>query len=137
VVDFHGADVHFEAGSLLSLDIDGAAPGSQHDQLTGLGTLSFDGTLQLVFGTAFNPAAGQRLDLLDFASLHGGFDPARISVTGFDRQRLDLSHLAGDGSVTILAAPVPEPQTWALLLAGGLGLAGLQRRRRAKSDGLG
>ena len=43
----------------------------------------------------------------------------------------DLSnlHLAADGTVTVVAVPVPEPSTWAMLVLGLLMVGGMARRR--------
>ena len=48
---------------------------------------------------------------------------------------LDTSRLYSTGEIAILAAPVPEPETWALLLAG-LGVVGWARRLRAPTKAL-
>ena len=52
--------------------------------------------------------------------LHSGGD---LVVSNFGEQEIHLS-------VTPVAMPVPEPSTWALLLAGVTGLLGLRARRR-------
>lgn len=127
-VSFGGGDVTYDAVSVLTLEIDGGTPGTQHDQLRDIGTLSFEGTLNLVFGAGFAPADGQRFALFDFDAFSGGFGPERIQVSGFDRDRLDFSQLASHGLLTV-AAPVPEPGQGVLLLAG-LGLTGWVARRR-------
>jgi hypothetical protein len=43
----------------------------------------------------------------------------------------DLSnlHIAADGTVTVVATPVPEPSTWAMLVLGLLMLASIARQR--------
>ena len=40
-------------------------------------------------------------------------------------------HLAADGTIDLVAAPVPEPATWGLLAAGLAAMGALARRRRA------
>lgn len=40
-------------------------------------------------------------------------------------------HLAADGTIALVAAPVPEPATWGLLAAGLAAMGTLARRRRA------
>lgn len=126
-VDFNGGDAIFDATSLLVLEVLGPTPGVQFDRLTGIRHLTFDGRLSLAFSGGYVPAAGQRFDVLDFETLTGGFDPARIEVTGVAKDRLDFSGLAIDGSFAV--RPVPEPGTWAMLLAG-LALGGIVVRGR-------
>jgi len=43
----------------------------------------------------------------------------------------DLSdlHVAADGTVTVVAVPIPEPSTWALLLFGLLAMGSMARQR--------
>lgn len=127
-VPFGHGTARFDTGSTLTMEIVGGAPGAQFDQLLDLGLLSFDGTLNLVFGTGFVPIAGQQLALFDFDSFSGRLGAADITVTGFDRELLDFSRLAVDGTLTVTA--VPEPGTWATLCAGLLAVGGVLNRRR-------
>jgi hypothetical protein len=67
-------------------------------------------------------------------------DARAYSKSGvFSLSTQDDLYLGGDGRAfggrselyaTFAPAPIPEPQTWALMLAGLAGLAGLSRRRR-------
>jgi hypothetical protein len=125
-VDFQGGNATFDASSVLTLEILGSTPGTQYDRLTGINLLAFNGTLNLVFSGGFTPSEGSSFDLFDFVSLNGSFDPNRINVTGYDRAKLDLSHLASDGTLSVITTPVPEPETYAMFLIG-LGLLGLRR----------
>ena len=50
-----------------------------------------------------------------------------IEVVGFDAARLDFSQLTTTGTLSVAA--VPEPETYALMLAG-LGVVGWVARRR-------
>jgi hypothetical protein len=130
-VDFQGGNATFDASSVLTLEILGSTPGTQYDRLTGINLLSFNGTLNLVFSGGFTPSEGSNFDLFDFVDLNGSFDPSRINVTGYDRAKLDFSHLASDGRLSVITTPVPEPETYALFLIG-LGLLGLRRRWMGK-----
>lgn len=143
-IAFGSGDVHFGAGAVLTLDINGSGPG-RYDRLSDIGALDFGGALVLSFGADFTPGSA-RLNLLDFDNFSGSFDPARITVTGIDAGRLDFSRLATQGLLLVeaasgagwgaglppqdlLAAAVPEPGSSALWLAG-LGVVGLLARRR-------
>jgi len=126
-LSFHGGNARFDAGSVLTIEIQGTAPGSGYDQLLDIGNLGFDGTLNLVFGSGFTADAGARLSLFGFQHFSGSFAAGRIDVSGIDRARLDFSQLAGDGSLRVLAA-VPEASTVSMLLAGLAGLAFARRR---------
>lgn len=112
-----------QADSALLIEVDGVSQGIAYDWLAITGSATLAGDLYLDFG--FTPLAGQTFTFLTAA---GG-------VSG----QFDAIH-AGDWNVAItygaqsvslaLAAPVPEPETWATLLAG-LGLLGWRLRRRA------
>lgn len=125
-IRFHGEDATFDPSSVLTIELLGAAPGSQYDQLVDIGLLTFHGRLHLAFEGGYAPAGGTTFDLLDFAAFAGSLAPDRIDVTGFDRTRLDFSRLATTGELTVAA--VPEPETWALF-ALGAGVLGWRLRR--------
>ncbi|MFY7974006.1 MAG: autotransporter-associated beta strand repeat-containing protein [Rubrivivax sp.] len=121
---------------------------------------NIDGGLSVQSGTTANSqftVSLATLDGSDQAAPLAGFDASRAwqwlivdtdaGIQGFDASRVALdtrgflSPLAGgtlqlamqDGDLYLQFAPVPEPQTWALLL-GGLGVIGwVARRRRATS----
>jgi probable HAF family extracellular repeat protein len=123
-----GGDVTFGAGNQYLAEIGGTTAGTGFDFYAVAGKLSFGGTLKLVSWNSFVAQAGQRFDLFDGGILQGTFD--NIDSTGFllaAGTRLDTSRLYLDGSISVQA--VPEPQSYAMLLAG-LGLIGLIARRR-------
>jgi len=129
-LSFSGGDVTYASTAVLTLDLQGLQGGSLYDQLSGMGQFSFNGRLNLVFASDFNPGAGARFQLFNFNTFSGHLGADNISVTGFDARRLDFSRLSLDGSLGVTAAvPVPEPGPWALLSAGLLGLGLLTRRR--------
>jgi T5SS/PEP-CTERM-associated repeat protein len=120
---FTGGDVDFGDLAMLTLDINGTSA-STYDRLLDIGTLNFGGTLTLAFGAGFTSGDKARLALLDFDVFQGRFDPGHIIVTGLDTDlwQLDTSRLASNGTLLVQAvpalAPVPEPGTLALWMAG-------------------
>jgi len=131
-VDFHSGDAHFDPGASLAMEIFGTTPGTQYDQLTGIHLLDFNGSLALIFGNGFAPATGDSFSLFNFALFSGAFDPAKISVTGFDPTRLDFSQLGIDGSLRVVdAAPVPLPPALWLFGSALAALAVPGRRKQS------
>lgn len=126
-VNFNGGNATFATGSVLNLEILGSTAGAQYDQLVNINTLTFNGTLNLIFSNGYVPLAGSSFALLGFNTLNGSLAADHITVTGYDRSRLDFSHLATNGVVSVTA--VPEPETYAMFMAG-LGLLGAVARRR-------
>ena len=128
-----GGDVEFGAGNLYLAEIGGTARGTQYDAYDVAGSLTFGGTLKLVSWNGFTGQAGQRYDLFDWGTASGQFDS--IDASGFQLAGgtlLDTSQLYVDGSIGVLAAAVPEPQSWAMLLGGLLLLgAATHPQRRA------
>ncbi len=86
-----------------------------------LGSITFDGILDISFVDGFTPLTGQTFDLFDYSFANGEFD--EIRTDGFS---LDISNLGSTGGVRLTA--VPEPGSLALIGLGSLVL--LARRRR-------
>jgi hypothetical protein len=123
-----GGDVIFAGSNVYEAEIGGTTPGTGHDKLIVQGLLAFGGTLQLLSWQGYSGQIGDRYDLFDWGSTEGAFDS--IDSSGFllgTGAMLDFSQLYLDGSIAVVA--VPEPQAWALLLAG-LGAMGFVARRR-------
>lgn len=129
-IDFGGNDVSFLAGSVLTLEIFGNTPGSQFDQLIGIDHLDLFGDLRLIFAESFSPDIGSSLDLFQFNSFSGRFDPGHILVTGLQGRSLNFSQLALNGSLSIKAVPLP-PGGW--LFATALLAWRLPKRRSGLS----
>ncbi len=122
--------VNFGSGNLYLGEIGGTQAGTEFDYYNVAGNLNFGGTLRLVSYGSFIGQAGQTFDLFDWGTSSGTF--ANIDISGFNLAAgtwLDTSSLYQNGSVTISVTAVPEPETYAMLLAG-LGLMGAVVRRR-------
>lgn len=120
--------VNFGSGNLYLAEIGGTQAGTGFDYYNVAGNLHFGGTLKLVSYGAFIGQAGQTFDLFDWGTSSGTF--ASIDSSSFHLAagtRLDTSHLYQNGTISVAA--VPEPETYAMLLAG-LGLMGAMVRRR-------
>ncbi|HUP05721.1 MAG TPA: hypothetical protein VMU47_01120 [Caldimonas sp.] len=123
-----------QTSGILLFEIDGLAP-SQFDRLliSGLASIT-GGSIDIVFGNGFLPAAGESFDLL-CASLGLSLANVDFAVSGLPAdvgftETVDASgfQLAFTPAV---AAPVDEPHVWALL-ALGAPLVGCLLRRRAR-----
>lgn len=124
VISFAGGSASYDSNAILTMDI----LGSGNDQLSGISTLNFNGTLHLVFADHYQFAPGGPIKLFDFQHFSGQFDSDHIVVEGYDKRQLDFSRLGKDGVISVSA--VPEPASYAMLI-GGLGLLALRRRRSA------
>jgi T5SS/PEP-CTERM-associated repeat protein len=135
-------DVEFGEGNTYLAEIGGttactlacgsndAVKNSSFDKYEVQGQLSFGGTLTLTSWKGFVGQAGQHFDLFDWGSTTGSF--ASIDASGFKLAagtQLDTSALYTTGEISVTA--VPEPEHWAMLLAGLVGLAWRTRRQRA------
>ncbi len=99
------------------------------DKLSVGGALKLGGKLVLTSWNGYVAQAGQHFDLLDWGTTSGVFKS--IDATGFllaAGTKLDYSELYSTGTISVTA--VPEPGSWALMLAGLAALGGLVKRRR-------
>ena len=115
-------DVTLSDSAILQLELGGLTMGSQYDHLDITGTLTADGTLNLLLINGFTPKMGDTFDLLDFASLIGAFD--QINLPTLDNGLFfETSSLLTTGTISV----VPEPGTAGLFVL--LTLTALAKRR--------
>lgn len=115
----------FGASSKLYMELGGL--GSLSDSLEVAGTLKLEGGLlsvSLIDG--FAPQANDAFDLFDFDAIDGTFGTVALPALE-DGLFWTTASLYTDGTISVAA--IPEPQAYALLLAG-LGLLGFAARRR-------
>jgi len=106
---------------------------SSFDKLVIGGAFKFGGTLTLKSWNGFVAQAGQSFDLLDWGSSSGTFKAIDASgLTLAAGTQLDYSQLYTNGTISVTA--VPEPETYALMLAGLAAIAFVARRRNAKTE---
>jgi autotransporter-associated beta strand protein len=111
------------SSSNTTMEITGIGAGL-FDRVVVTGELAFGGTLSLN-NTGYTAVYGNSVDLFDWTTTTGSFS----AINGTDLgggYSWDTSNLYSTGVITV----VPEPGTWALLMvAGGLGMLGILRRR--------
>lgn len=117
---------------------------------TGNVSLSFasrSGDVSLVVATldsangnsAFSPPDADTIAIPSVLTLTGAMAPITLTVLGFAGDPFgDTTPLSTGYSGAIrfdtAITPIPEPQTYALMLAGLVGVAGAARRRRTKTE---
>jgi len=119
-----GGDLRLGSGSILDL---GLGPGGHTLLLDVDGLMIFGGQLTISFLDGFLGAG--LYDLFDFGSFAGAF-----SSFAFDglASGYTASFIFGANGVDLNVAAVPEPETYAMLLAG-LGAIGWAARRRKRA----
>ena len=118
---------NYTQGSAATLAIEIAA--GQHDLLQVTGVASLAGTLDVRLLEGFQPALGDRFQILDAGSVVGAFDSIQ-SPSLESGLRWDFSGLYSSGSLSVAAA-VPEPICAGMLACVGFGAIGLRRRMNA------
>jgi hypothetical protein len=131
--------VVFGSGNTYLEKIGGSSAGSGFDKYVVAGNLGFGGTLKVVSWNGFSGQSGQHFDLFDWGTSSGTFSAIDLSgATLAQGLSWDTSQLYSTGElfITGTATLVPEPQTWALMLAG-CGLLTVATRRRLARQGSG
>ena len=139
-----GGDTTLGMFSHTTMELGGLARGLQYDAFDVTGTLTLDGALDVVLYDlglgVFAPQAGDSFDLFAADTILGNFSSmsfAALSNPNLFWQIDLLTDYTGTTDVMRLSVaqhvvpttPVPEPETYAMLLAG-LGLMGFMGRRR-------
>ena len=115
----------------LQVEIAGTGSNSQHDVLAVGGELRADGTLEVLLTGGYQPAAGERFDILDFGNFQGQFS-VNLPELGAGLA-WDTSSLYATGELSIGA--IPEPATLVLAILSVLcSAAGFRRASRAADD---
>jgi hypothetical protein len=95
------------ANGVMTLEIGGAAAGTEYDQLQVSGAVALGGTLNISLINGFRPAVGDVFPIILPGSFTGAF--SSINTTGFTGQ---VNYSAGAISITILTVsgtPTPTP----------------------------
>ena len=104
IIDFNNGNIEFGPSSKLIMEIDGSAS-SSFDQLTNIGTMNFQGELEIVFG--YTPESGSEFQLFDFSTFSGSFDT--LSISGLDSSMvIDTSRLETEGIIRVLVPVSPD-----------------------------
>ena len=133
----------FGLGSILSMELNGNAPGTGYDQLVVNGTVDL-GSSSLLLSLGFTPNINDKFFLVvndaadgitnTFAGLPQG---ATVTVGGYQGtisyvgDSVTSSITGGNDAILYGLIAVPEPGSAALLALGGLPLLALLRRRKS------
>lgn len=122
-------------GDVVTMELAGSEPGNGlgfHDKIifTGPVLLTDAPDLKVVLLNDYRPAANTSFDLFDWAG-EGGVTGTFDLVLPGDGYEWDTSALYTTGDIVVTVLPVPETETWAMLLAG-LGLVGMTMNMRRR-----
>jgi hypothetical protein len=99
-------NVSFGPDAKLSIELGGANPGGQFDQLNVNGQLTVGGILEVALINSFMPAAGQTFDILNWGSLAGTFSGISLPTLNGGKT-WNTSQLYTGGVLSITATTVP------------------------------
>ena len=118
-------DLLLEAGGTLDIDLVGLG---QNDLFAVSSDFTAGGTLAL-WAAGYAPVVGDSFVIASFGALTAGSQFANVSWNGGDASGLFSVQYNAD-NITLNVTAVPEPATWATLMAGALLLLTLKRRRQ-------
>lgn len=120
------------ATGILSIELGGTGAGL-FDVLQVTGTATLAGELDVAFWNGFSATAGDSFDIMSATNLTGSFDTFNLAALGaglvWDVDYLYDQDVAGTDYLRLSVQAVPEPEAYAMMLAG-LGLVGWAARRR-------
>jgi hypothetical protein len=77
-----GGNMNLTASSALNIELGGATPGTQYDQVHLAGQLSLSGTLSVSLINGFTPARLNKFDILDWGTRSGAFSSVQLPTLG-------------------------------------------------------
>ncbi len=95
------------AAGKLQIELAGTSLGSQYDQLLAIGSLTLNGTLQVLLTNGFTPTAGNSFNVLGFqpGSVTGSFATVNLPTLGAGLS-WNISQLYSAGNISVVG-PVP------------------------------
>ncbi len=131
-------DLQLSATSVLEIEVEGDIPGVTMDLLTVNGAVILGGNLVVKLGAGLQFSSLTTLNFLDGASgVSGSFDQVSVQGPGVAFNAATYRFAFDDATLTYVGqldvTPVPEPEQWALLLAGCAILVWRVRRHGSSS----
>jgi len=122
--------VTFGSSSPITMELGGLIPGTGHDKIIFNNSVTLEGgPLDVVWYGGWAGSAGDIYDLFDWnGTLTGLFGSVNLPTLASGLS-WDIANLYTVGAISIAA--IPEPETYAMLVAG-LGLLGFTARRRRR-----
>jgi autotransporter-associated beta strand protein len=109
-------NVNFGSEALLSLEVGGAAPGTQYDKLAVANRAGLGGSLEVAFTGGFVPSAGQSFTLLAANQVFGEFSSVALPFVPYRVLELEYSPTS---VVLTVAAPPAGDYNFDVIVDGG------------------